>query len=592
MRRKLAVNTSGHLRDVTEKASVLVGPSGLSEAAKLSAALGFLGVSGSQQTIAQFLGASVDVQQSRLLCSAATFLDLLERLEQRSDGIALWQSNVHSAFVYEADNAAACATVAARIAGTAPTSLVYVKAGAEWTVTDKFPEFCRSMSGVRVAAGVNSTEAALPLDRSRPGTISIIFGAEGTALAKLDYHRVPVFVATAGLLDVRAPLTSRDFDIRQHFLSAVPIVLYAKWAFPRSSWHAPQTSACLVIDDPLLKPRYGHVDFQLFLDLMRGHGFSTSIAFIPWNWRRSSATVVGLFKDNPEAFSLSIHGCDHTRAEFGIQHRGRLTWRAKEALDRMTRHEAKTGIRHDPVMVFPQGVFSRSAMTVLKQTGFIGVVNSEVMSTDPQPSELTVADFWNVAVMKYSDFPIFTRRYPSSGVGNFAFDILLGKPCIVVIHHSDCHDRCRALIGLVDQLNGLNGGLAWRSLGEVVRHSFRQRELASGAVEIEMYGSELRARNWFAEPRRFCIRKQEASPSTIREIRSGVQQVAWTTLDGHVYLEIELDAGEECAIEIAYEMVPEPDMRGEGLRYRAKAMARRYLSELRDNYVTRTPLSS
>ena len=82
-------------------------------------------------------------------------------------------------------------------------------------------------------------------------------------------------------------------------------------------------------------------------------------------------------------------------------------------------------------------------MAVLKRGDFIGTVNSEVISTDPQPRPITIADYWNVAVMNYSDFPIFTRRYPWAGVENFAFDILLGKPCLVVVHHNDCHDDCR-----------------------------------------------------------------------------------------------------------------------------------------------------
>jgi hypothetical protein len=44
----------------------------------------------------------------------------------------------------------------------------------------------------------------------------------------------------------------------------------------------------LVIDDPLLKPRYGFLKFLPFLRLMQRHDFATSIAFIPWNWRRSA----------------------------------------------------------------------------------------------------------------------------------------------------------------------------------------------------------------------------------------------------------------------------------------------------------------
>src|SRR5262249_11168005 len=148
---------------------------------------------------------------------------------------------------------------------------------------------------------------------------------------------------------------------------------------------------------------------------------------IPWNWRRSRFDVVELFRKNREHLSLCIHGCDHTGGEFGIEDIGRLAWRSWLARRRMSLHESRTGIHHDGVMVFPQGVFSGAAMQVLKHSEFIGVVNSEVISTDSSACTITVGDWWSVAVMNYSNFPIFTRRYPSQGVENFAFDMLVGK---------------------------------------------------------------------------------------------------------------------------------------------------------------------
>ena len=87
----------------------------------------------------------------------------------------------------------------------------------------------------------------------------------------------------------------------------------------------------------------------------------------------------------PRDYSLSVHGCDHTRAEFGSSDRQRLYWKAQQALERMNRHESITGISHDPVMVFPQGIFSEAAMDVLKRTGLIASVNNDVISADPHP---------------------------------------------------------------------------------------------------------------------------------------------------------------------------------------------------------------
>ena len=186
------------------------------------------------------------------------------------------------------------------------------------------------------------------------------------------------------------------------------MVLYIKWAFAETCWNAPQANACLVIDDPVLKSTHGFVDFQQLLSLMKRHNFSTNVAFIPWNWRRSAPEVVQLFRENPAHYSLSVHGCDHTRGEFGSSDRQRLYWKTQQAIERMTQHQSITGISHDRVMVFPQGIFSEAAMDVLRRTGLIASVNNDVISADPHPRAITVSDVWDIAVMRYS-FPLFTR---------------------------------------------------------------------------------------------------------------------------------------------------------------------------------------
>jgi hypothetical protein len=66
-------------------------------------------------------------------------------------------------------------------------------------------------------------------------------------------------------------------------------------------------------------------------------------------------------------------------------------------------------------MVFPQGIFSAAAMSVLKRSRITAAVNSEVIAVDADPRPITVADYWQVAVTAYDDFPLFTRRYPWAG---------------------------------------------------------------------------------------------------------------------------------------------------------------------------------
>jgi hypothetical protein len=363
-------------------------------------------------------------------------------------------------------------------------------------------------------------------------------------------------------------------------------VLYIKWAFAETCWNGSEANACLVIDDPLLKPTYGFVNFHQLVSLTKRHRFSTNIAFIPWNWRRSSPEVVRLFRENPESFSLSVHGCDHTRAEFGSSDRNRLYWKAQQALERMNRHGFDTGIQHDRVMVFPQGVFSQAAMDALKHTDFMAAVNNDVTSAGPRPRAITISDVWDTAVMAYSNFPIFTRRFPWEGVENFAFDLLLGKPAIIVIHHDFCNDRCLHLVDFIQRLNALKCCLTWRSLGEAVKRSCRQRELSPGLVEVEMYATQLQLENQSRQRKRYLIRRRESEPSSIKEIRAGSRDVAWSSTDGRVAFEIELNSGEKTMISVGFHDLTGNGCHADTISYRTKTMLRRYLCEIRDNYVT------
>jgi hypothetical protein len=317
---------------------------------------------------------------------------------------------------------------------------------------------------------------------------------------------------------------------------------------------------------------------------MKRHNFSTNIAFIPWNWTRSVPGVVRLFRENPEHFSLSVHGCDHTRAEFGSPSQQRHYWKARQALDRMDRHKAATGISHDPVMVFPQGVFSEAAMSALKRTNLIASVNSDIISADPHPRTITISDVWDIAVMRYP-FPLFTRRYPWEGIENFAFDALLGKPAIAIIHHDYCSDHCARLVNFVQQVNALQCAPTWRNLGDVVRRSCRQRLDSTGAMEVEMYGTELRIENRSDQPKRFLIRRRECEASAIQRICTDDQEVAWKQVDECINFEIDLKAGENRVIKIKFHDLAGKERNEDNLPYRFRTMLRRYLCEMRDNYV-------
>jgi hypothetical protein len=238
-------------------------------------------------------------------------------------------------------------------------------------------------------------------------------------------------------------------------------------------------------------------------------------------------------------------------------------------------------------MVFPQGIFSEAAMRALKRTDLIAAVNNDVVTADPYPRAITISDMWDIAVMGYP-FPLFTRRYPWEGIENFAFDALLGKPAIAVIHHDYCSDHCASLVNFIQGLNALQCAPIWRSLGDVVRRSCRQREVSPGNVEVEMYGTELRIENRSEQPKHFVIRRRECEPSAIQRICTDSQEIVWKPVNGHIDFEIALNPGENGLIKIRSHDVVEKGYKRDSLLYRLKATLRRYLCEVRDNYIVPT----
>jgi hypothetical protein len=559
---------------------------------RVGTVLSFFGVPWRALTIADFLseltGRHPTPANLRVFCSAEVFSRLIKDFEGSLDGRELWKQHVHSVFVHSGDDLNTLQELTRLLTGDRRAAVSKIDPGAvDLAVSDHLDDFCGVMAGMRVSGSASCVNGTLTFDSSNENAVNVISAGSGAALSKVQYQNVPVFLsACKKIIGIDAELTTQNFDVREHFLSAVPVVLYIKWAFAETCWNAPETNACLIIDDPVLKATHGFVNFQELLSLMKRHRFSTNIAFIPWNWRRSTPKVVRLLRENPQNYSVSVHGCDHTRAEFGNSNQQRVYWKAQQALERMNRHESITGIRHDRVMVFPQGIFSEAAMSALKHTDLIAAVNNDVICAGPHPRAITVSDVWDIAVMRYSNFPIFTRRYPWEGIANFAFDALLGKPVIIVIHHDYCSDHCTRLVDFVDRLNALKWRLTWRSLGEVVRRSCRQRQLSPDAVEVEMYGTELRIENRSEQRKRFTIRKRDAEPSAIREVRDESGPIVWNFGNGHINFEIELDSGQSKAVGIRFHELAGDGRNGDDLSYRFKTMLRRYLCEVRDNYVT------
>jgi hypothetical protein len=468
-------------------------------------------------------------------------------------------------------------------------------------VTDTLPEMTGPMSGIAFegrltaqreafVASAAASDAAANRDGSVVDDVVTIISVDGApSFVQLRHRGVPLYLcASAAMVDIEQPIRRNYYDVKDDFLSAVPLVMFITSTFAGVMWRPHETGACLIIDDPLLRIRYGACDFKRWRDLMREHAFTTCIAFIPWNWRRTTQRASEFFRSESDLFSVSIHGCDHTGAEFGSRSEETIDCRARLAQTRMRKHQARTGIHHEPVMVFPQGVFSSVCPEILKMNGYMASVNTEISPVDAvQPTR--IRDVWDIAITRYGSFAIYTRRYGHHGLENFAFDLLLGKPCFIVAHHGSCGSDGSSLLSLIDRLQTLNCTLKWRSPGQSIRRAYRRRQV-DGQEQVEMYGNEIRIVTPEDRGLRVHIRKRETTPGAVAQCLANGVSVSWTRDTDSVVFEGDIPKGTEWRFRVVYPTRASQQAERHTLRYTLSVAARRMLSELRDELQSRLRL--
>lgn len=494
-----------------------------------------------------------------------------------------WLAAAASVFVYGFQPGDSCRALLRRITGDPEADIRGIDA---WpitvSVTDAFPDMCGPMSALQIQLQPGAADAVLVI-RGHGELQSIASAPAGHMFAGFTHAGVRFFAdASLAMVDIRERAATY-FDVKKRFAGAVPVVMYLKWSFRDICWTTFETNACLIIDDPHLRPRYGLLDFSELLHLANKQTFAATVAFIPWNWQRTNRDTVAAFRQNSGKLSVCVHGCDHTRGEFAARSADLLDRKLKTAKCRMLSLLKKTALDHENVMVFPQGAFSPEAASALKRNGFVAAVNTEVAPADHAANETTLADLWRVAIVRYGAFAIYTRRYIHHGIENFAFDGILGKPCFIAGHHDIFRGHGSELAEFLRQLASLRWKLCWRTLGEAVCRSYGIRP-GGGASEVKMFAEQLRIENMGVIPRRIRVVKEEPEVVSLKNVTVNQETVAHEYMDGCLRVIVDIPPGATANIRCVYreqlDALPEPD----ALSYRLGVAVRRYLSELRDNY--------
>jgi hypothetical protein len=397
-----------------------------------------------------------------------------------------------------------------------------------------------------------------------------------------------LFLGGAGIANLNDEVGERPTGEFSRFL---PYAMALRYIFGEQSWRPGPGHGCVIVDDPLLRSTYGFLNFKSLLGMTKESNFHATIAFIPHNYRRSAPAIIRLFHENPARLSLCVHGNDHTGAELATVDPALLHSMLQIAESRIATHEQKTGLACQRVMVFPQGNFSREAMSVLQARNFDCAVNTKPYSRDSATARLTLGEVAQPALLRYSGFPLFLRVRSSDVTRqDVAFNLFFGRPIFLVEHHNAFKNPA-PLLDAVSTINSVDSAMCWTNVGEASANSLWRRR-SNHSEHLRAYCRTVRIANDSDGPARFCFEwRRPTGGGAIEAVLLDGESSGSFDLNGQgVSVAIEMAPRTSRTVSLVYPQVP-MELPSLGARRKIRAFVRRRLSEIRDNYLSRNELT-
>lgn len=390
-------------------------------------------------------------------------------------------------------------------------------------------------------------------------------------------------IATNKIANIDTGFSNSD-NINHYFSQIIPYTMFIKYVFQDNCWHNESNYANFIIDDPLLKPKYGFLDYFKLIKTIEKNNCTSTVAFIPWNYKRCNKETVDLFRKNSNKLSLCIHGCNHTKAEFKSNDSLWINWLVKLAIDRMSKLKQREGLGLERIMIFPQGLFSKTAMKILKRNRFLASVNSADFLKKEYNNKFKISDYLDIAINKYFHFPLFLRRYPTN-LPVIALDAFLGKPLLFVEHH--CYFRDSRFEEFIRNINIIMNPIKWDTLGNVIKNAHVQKVGPGGEIYWKIYANKAIIQNRTNKLKRYKIIKIEDKAVPIKGVLINNKIIPYKLVKNILLFYTVIKGNETARIEILYKEDRSKIKLKPSFEYRLKVFIRRMLSEVRDNYINR-----
>jgi hypothetical protein len=408
-----------------------------------------------------------------------------------------------------------------------------------------------------------------------------VSGSPFMAITKQETVEMLV-LGSADTLDIEHAVGS--LPLSEWFSRFVPQAMALRYIFREECWHPQENFASFILDDPLLQPKYGYLEFEWLLTLMKELDFATTVAFIPHNYRRNSRRTVELFRRNSDRLAICFHGNDHTAREFVSADPFRLDTMLRIAEARMSVLAGTTGLRCPKVMVFPHDDFSVEALRALKSRNFLASVGP--LHPVGSRVDLTLKDLAQPAILRHGGFPLFPRtNVDYAKKEDIALGLFFGRPAFVAGHHDIAKDP-EALVQAVSMINSIAPGVRWCGLETAIINSALRRKAPDGAYQMRAYSCAVHLANDQESPQRFTVEWNfsDECPPVEQVLLGGVPDRTFEVEGSVLRFSTELGPNQSVMVSPIYRN-DFASLKGFSFWWDLKVLVRRRLSEVRDNYI-------
>jgi hypothetical protein len=239
-------------------------------------------------------------------------------------------------------------------------------------------------------------------------------------------------------------------------------------------------------------------------------------------------------------------------------------------------------------MVFPRGEFSSEAMRALRASSLLAAVNTELIDCRTG-SGVKSAELLQPAITSFGGFPLFLRRRAEEPASNFALDLMLGKPCLTVTHHQYFEPGLKPLRSVVETLNRLEPDMKWTNLSRGISSTFSISRSPELPAKVRLYSSRTTLELCPEETADFAAEfyKDEQGSEPVQAFVNGVQVQVHNGRP--VQFSVSRPKDRTLTVDVKSGTWPADLEVRQGAKRRLKVAARRYLTEVRDNYLDRYP---